>query len=577
MQKELVGLQPLNDDNDQMLRANAFFQAKDYPRALAIYQQLLSKSQLQWEKSIIKYDIGSVLLAQKKWEEAIIQFEEISLSGNPPPFMIQDIKTNLALARLHQAEVIFNQLNKEKEPSLDVFNQTIFMIREALKEIDEAKQAECQTAKLEGYASCENSIQLQQVYLFAKELLASVMTKYSEAKTWGILWEDDVSLMLSAIDGILAHIDFLKKYSSNEMIQQEYADLFINKTRSWLALWETIELAATKNHYQELIQAKKNYASALEAMDKKQWDLSHQYFEASKSVLNKLLEKIFSSNSVLMAVKALLSQYHFALSQDPLDEEELQAIQVQQDHVIELIHSKKEELTQYFYFWEEAKRSLKEGIEFLKQSNLFAARLMLEEAFYQVKSFLQKVSPSKDVPPIAILKEAIEDQTHAAKLYQLGKRLEQGLNMNALLSNAQKHTVETSEPFLKSVFALQIQEFASDSTSCQCKPWDEALPLFNEGYQLAVQVLDVSGFEAITLQQKVLELWKKALQRLEQASKENTSQQQMKKNESPTISSAKDLPKASSDQGLELLREMYQQDQRKNVEKNPVKKGLRPW
>ncbi len=61
-------------------RARAFYAIKDYQKARDIYQEMLVNPFLPWEKAVILYNIGTVLMSEGRWSEAREHFNPLLLA-----------------------------------------------------------------------------------------------------------------------------------------------------------------------------------------------------------------------------------------------------------------------------------------------------------------------------------------------------------------------------------------------------------------------------------------------------------------------------------------------------------------
>ena len=64
----------LSAQEKEAQQAARYFEAKQYATALDLYESLLKKQLTPWEKSVVLYNIGCVLFAQGKLEEAVDQW-----------------------------------------------------------------------------------------------------------------------------------------------------------------------------------------------------------------------------------------------------------------------------------------------------------------------------------------------------------------------------------------------------------------------------------------------------------------------------------------------------------------------
>jgi len=109
-------LEAVDDSESKMVREAAeFFDAKRYDQSLENYRKPLAGRLEGWQKAVIIYDIGTVLLAQGKWQEAISQFNTIEQGANNSPLLLRRLYTNKALAYFQMAKSL-----GEKSKSLSI-------------------------------------------------------------------------------------------------------------------------------------------------------------------------------------------------------------------------------------------------------------------------------------------------------------------------------------------------------------------------------------------------------------------------------------------------------------------------
>jgi len=152
-----------------MHTAAAYFDAKAYDQAGEIYEKLLKAPLDEWKKDLIRYDLGTVLLSQGKWKEALSQFNAIPKQSIPTPVLRRRLFFNMALAYL-KGEKLQNEIS-----------QKVFLLRQALQALSLAQQADCDLSKLEGGA-CASDPDIKHLQIYAKAELALALLKEREMK-----------------------------------------------------------------------------------------------------------------------------------------------------------------------------------------------------------------------------------------------------------------------------------------------------------------------------------------------------------------------------------------------------------
>jgi hypothetical protein len=150
------------------------------------------------------------------------------------------------------------------------------------------------------------------------------------------------------------------------------------------------------------------------------------------------------------------------------------------------------------------------------------SRLFLLKAYREAELFFRAVRPAADNPPQQILEDGIEDQRFAIifnrQLIKLGKAASANTQEEEA---AQKSVVADVEGFYEA--SLDWQRKAFPKEGCQYQPWDEVLPLFDQGYQAALQGTSWPGEQALLFQGRALDAWQEALQKLKNPKKSSAS------------------------------------------------------
>lgn len=133
---------------EEMQLAHAYFESENYPQAKRTYEWLLEENMPEWQQDILKYNIGTTLLAQGEWEEAIPYFQLVV--DTSLPLLKQRATANLAVGRLMQLQTELHALSANSPVSIQLF----LLFRQALLEMENAHQAWCELGALEGTKPC---------------------------------------------------------------------------------------------------------------------------------------------------------------------------------------------------------------------------------------------------------------------------------------------------------------------------------------------------------------------------------------------------------------------------------------
>lgn len=143
------------------------------------------------------------------------------------------------------------------------------------------------------------------------------------------------------------------------------------------------------------------------------------------------------------------------------------------------------------------------------------------------------------------------------------------------LKEGQVQTLKIADRYLKEVYAMQRSSYKNQE--CQKKPWNEILPLYNKGYNAALNALneivlaeteDLSHlFLSFSHEEEAIKYWKMANQK--SAKKEEDNKKPEKLDEKV---------KSTSQSALQLLQEMQAGDKRqKAYPKTSKQEVMRPW
>jgi tetratricopeptide (TPR) repeat protein len=145
---------------NEMQLASGFYEIKAFPKATALYQELLKNSLTDWQRAVVLYNMGSIALAEGNTDRAIKIFESVPLDDALSPLLIYRTKANLALAYWQKAR----SLARMSSVTSNYANQEIALMKSALEAIPLALQAHCTLEQIEGVAACSpvpDLVQLQ--------------------------------------------------------------------------------------------------------------------------------------------------------------------------------------------------------------------------------------------------------------------------------------------------------------------------------------------------------------------------------------------------------------------------------
>lgn len=171
---------------DQTMRqAEVYFEAEEYNTAKNLYESVLHDAPHPWQRAILLYNIGTVLLKENRDEEALTYLQKAEQLELDFPLLQERLLSNLAIAKLQLAK------NKLQKPNTKIEEHfaVIALLRESLNDINDAEQAKCLLRKSEGAENCPPSVELKQLQSEAKQLLTDVLKQEAEesSRQWKAL------------------------------------------------------------------------------------------------------------------------------------------------------------------------------------------------------------------------------------------------------------------------------------------------------------------------------------------------------------------------------------------------------
>lgn len=584
----------------------AFFEAENYGQAKIAYENMLDDKLEPWQKEIVRYNIATALLAEGKWEEAILGFEILFDEGIRHPLLKQKVLSNLALARVRQLEAKTEALKALPNPTYDNYNQIYVLFHKVLKDIDSGETAWCELQSLEGAPSCTESLYLENIRLEVKSNLNHFLTEYQNYRIDHATVEEGVSALIFGEKVLLDFLNSLENHEFSANHKKQYLADYLIEVNSWKGLWDKLDVSfkagKTDNaaKLQELFkQAHQTFLESFSEAENANFSDSLKSLKKSKSDLTELLNRLFSNSSVKDVLDQLLILYGLALIRDPVQEAYLDHISETQIAFEEAI--KKSVDAFIFSSYEKSLKYLKFSLESLNDSYSVNARIFAEVARFYISNILEQADPSAKHHAASVLESAIAKQEFVILLNRL-RGEKQGDDKTArevdqILPELQQLTLTSAHRFLDAAMSQQKQAFTEPSSGksrCQCHPWDEVMPLFSDGYanaEFANMRLLAGDYRPITtlpLQKKAVDLWKEALAKLHSssASKKSSEQSQSQEmSESEQQAEAKNLSKEGATNNVKLneilrtIQDMEKDDQSKpqQIKTYSGEGEERPW
>lgn len=529
---------------------SAYDEAGDVEKATELLEELKGVNPQSWQQAFLLYDQGTVEMEGEELKDAIMKLQAVPLDEKSSPLLKRNVRLNLGLAWLRLGD-----LSKEQD-----FSLARFSYRQVLREMEGANLAACELVKLEGGEGCDTFPEIENLRLHARRQLSQLLTNFEKVDL-----RQGIPLILSGIGSARQYLEFLKVLPPENPYYQKYLAYGIRAMEGALPVWESLKLEIMDHQPRVALErAEDEYHKSVRELRNEEFEKSLVALQNASDQMADLMGWIWSDDPIVGIIQNLLAYYHLVLGQIPLQESSLYGLQTEQTKVHGLLRSSDRNLNEM----ERADRFLRRSIESVKEYESSLARVFLEEARMQIERIIRQEETVEE-----ILESAIEDQQHAIQMHQLLQEVSKGQDkVVPLLEFNQKDTLDTASPFLEAVFALQEKEFANE---CQCKPWDQVLPLFDRGWNEAQEAKKLlSRVEtyprALLWQERALNDWKEALKRLREEEQPE-----------PEVAEAAPEEEQTEEQNVEevlrQLQEMNLDDRDSRPQQRVLQEGVRPW
>lgn len=536
-------------------QADAYFQAKEFDEAKALFDPLKEQKMPAWQKGRVLFNIGSILLEKGEYKQANQYFSSIPFTPKVTPLLDRALQTNLAVLKYREGL----QATQSKKQSLDLYSRAFYLLRQALQHIDKAEEASCYLQEVEGRGGCRQEGDLVEMRSAIKRELAITAQKFSERKIDEIPIKEGVPFLISGINLAQTYLEFMTVTFLSAEQKKAYLKLYSTDLDSWCSLWDAqqVKMKALEPAYLEFVKG-------AESLRQGELGESQLAFLSSEATLMKLMNSLWGDDPLRDLLQKLIVSYQRALDQVPLQPPNLYRLVTQQNQVQELIEGSKL-FSEYLTF---SDTQLKSSLEYARKAKRFLSRFYLEEAKQWVRRVLRD-----DAGPEEVLEGAIQDQVHALTLSHLTDEIEQDKETPfSILKGSQSFTLQTALPFISAVLEKQKQDWP---TVCQCKPWNQVIPLFVKGELAAInaqKMLEKDPVNPLVMikQEEAVKYWKEALEKMRNPEEEQEPPQMPpppQEQESQT----------SMDEVLRQLQNMSKDDRKPKPDSKETQKGIRPW
>lgn len=535
--------------------AEALWEARDFSTASDLYEQLLQRSLPIWQQARVFYNLGTIRLAQQQTNTAFSLFQKITPTDLALPRFGRDLFLNLGIADWQHAQTLSTTADYSS------LAQQALYLEQSLQAFSQAQSLECgiqQEEQKESTFSCHPLSLIEQWSKVARLQLDVVHSQ--QRRQW--IEQASIEMLATLLDQRMKElINRLKTLQSEDSKISSTASFilyFQHQINSLVMIWEGLnQKDLSPSQRTSFEQGAAFYLHAMQALTK-------QDFTSVLENLNKAKETLasftFQDN---IALQQALLHYEILLLQESLTGAGLQKL-IDEFDQLKVKDSQMQSL-------EQIKTNLQDSLKSLQDNHLLETRFFLVAGLNQVDSLLKE----KKTTAILVLQQAIRQAQRALQLFLLAQVIADEADkkgrIQAILNDQQQVVLANASPFIPTVLKEQeilFQQAQGPASGCQQSPWEQVIPLFDQGLQAAQSAAKQLKGDELTPRNIVIEQ-KQTIKDWEQAL--NFMQHPPKQNPPPT--DGKSAPQNLTET-FRLIQEMYLEDQ---PQPTPTNQELHSW
>ena len=207
-------------DADEIRPAEILFEASEYAKSIGALEALSSPKLKEWQGQVLFYDEGTINVAQGAWDNAVVAFTSISLTGDLSPVLLTNLKINWGIALLGKARDL-EQLSPIPYEIIQALQS------DAINDFQQAAQTEMPNK--------DSSHLLRLAFI---EYAASIQ-KSNEAILTESTLQEGLPLLLLSLNNTVEEIHFLEGEWVDDKLKEQYLQLFKGQQKHWDTLWNT--------------------------------------------------------------------------------------------------------------------------------------------------------------------------------------------------------------------------------------------------------------------------------------------------------------------------------------------------
>lgn len=480
----------VNKDNRGSAEVEPLSTVDDQQGTIHLYEELLHSSVPEWKKERLLYNIGTLYLIEAQPIKALSFFRKI----HPEALFVSRFAKHLFLNQ----GIAYLECAKQMTEGYPLQLQALF-IRQSFKYFDRARQLECQDYLLEKEGLCQSSFLLNQWIKHAHQQLNDISRKQTDQWIKNGTVESLSSLLYKAMGEWLNRLEQFNIDSSASL-----ARYFQFQGASLFPIWNHLKEKKITEADRRLLETSIKAASlALTRLEKQDFSSAKEVWKEAMKILFPLT---FREDQALQYVKL---GYDLLFLQEQLRISSLKN-QLKQIEAFEVDENKR-------LLIEKTALLLKKSIERIHEDNVEEARFFLIGSYCQFLSLVKKEGSAKD-----ILQQTLDRAKEGLELCCLAQEIktDEKETIALILKNLQEIVLSDADLFIPSVLREQNQHFDENreaDSRCQEIPWNQVIPLFDQGFQLekeATKRLNRPSidFESIVpYELQAIKQWEKAL------------------------------------------------------------------
>lgn len=290
-----------------------YVEARQYEKALHLYQAMQQESFESWQHRIIDYNIGVILLQQGHWEEAVKAFQAVNVNDSDSPLLRVRYYYNLALSLFEYAQTQESQLSPEETSFIDRFQLQQLILQKVMDALEKAQEADCELQKIEGARECHPTIASKDVRARVIQMQGKLNRKDQEYQVVQLSVAEKAAKLLISLRDEEA---WLMMVGDSPM--DFPAD--VEQMKALTPLWNSFRVDEIEDHQQWVDRAFSSYRDALTALQNGNSGAAQMALRASSSWLRAMLYSVVEEDELTALLQAKIHDNAMGQSSTELDD-----------------------------------------------------------------------------------------------------------------------------------------------------------------------------------------------------------------------------------------------------------------